>query len=346
MMSVNLFLTTHIRFDSPWKPRGLVFDRAKKTLYISWNDCVTYIVSDSVEGNLTGVCNSTGAVDGSSPTAKFNTPTGQLEPPTTDIPGISTKRYANCMAVGRWESSSTLPLDLYIADSGNCRIRRFSALTNETETVSGGACGFADGSSTSARYQRPTDVAVDLNANDESRRVFVADADAHRIRALILSNLTVLSIAGDGTVGHRDGASAAAKIAYPVSIAFHKDTDSLFISAFTGSHGLSPDERSDGHNAQPDNGCPVGFTVQAAFGVTPNRGSVGLTDGVAFCFATNALAFVSVSNHNRALWQPRRRWQCVIVVVALSEPRYCSSDNGHACDKRTQHIVTLSQPEH
>jgi len=211
------YVGTLLQRNHPWKPRGLVFDRAKKTLYISWNDCVTYIVSDSVEGNLTGVCNSTGAVDGSSPTAKFNTPTG--------------------MAVDRWESSSTLPLDLYIADSGNCRIRRFSALTNETETVSGGACGFADGSSTSARYQRPTDVAVDLNANDESRRVFVADADAHRIRALILSNLTVLSIAGDGTVGHRDGASAAAKIAYPVSIAFHKDTDSLFISAFTGSHG-------------------------------------------------------------------------------------------------------------
>ena len=107
--------------------------------------------------------------------------------------------------------------NLYIADTGNSRIRKVSVANGTITTVAGnGTSGFTgDGSSaTSAELNRPVGVAVDSAGN-----LYIADTGNNRIRKV--SNGVITTIAGSGAQGYSgDGGPATiAALSVPTGVA-------------------------------------------------------------------------------------------------------------------------------
>ena len=108
--------------------------------------------------------------------------------------------------------------NLYIADTGNNRIRRVDAVTAIITTVAGtGTAGYnGDGiAATTAQLSNPRDVTF-----DDSGNLYIADAANHRVR--VVSGGTINTYAGNGTAGFSgdNGPATAARLTNPRGIAF------------------------------------------------------------------------------------------------------------------------------
>ena len=121
--------------------------------------------------------------------------------------------------------------DLFIADSGNNRIRKVEVATGDIETVAGsGATGFGAGSfsgdgglATDARLFFPEGVAVDGIGN-----LFIADSGNSRIRKVDAATGVITTVAGGGVMG--DGGPATdALLFFPEGVAVDK-SGNLFIT--------------------------------------------------------------------------------------------------------------------
>ena len=89
--------------------------------------------------------------------------------------------------------------NVFIADSGNQRVRRIDASTGIITTVAGnGIAGFGgdNGPATGASLSWPMGVAVDTNGH-----LFIADKNNYRIREVDLSTGIITTVAGNGTSG-------------------------------------------------------------------------------------------------------------------------------------------------
>ena len=97
--------------------------------------------------------------------------------------------------------------NLYIADTGNDRIRKVDTSGTITTIAGSGASGFSGdgGPATAARLNSPADVAVDGSGN-----LYIADTGNDRIRKVDTSG-TITTIAGSGASGFSgDGGPATA----------------------------------------------------------------------------------------------------------------------------------------
>ncbi|HET9951955.1 MAG TPA: hypothetical protein VFS09_09190 [Candidatus Eisenbacteria bacterium] len=108
--------------------------------------------------------------------------------------------------------------DLYIADSGNNRIRRVSAATGIVTTVAGtGAAGYAGdgGSATAARLRSPEGIELALNGD-----LYIADTSNQAIRRVASATGIITTVAGTGAPGYSGdgGAAVSARLSAPVSI--------------------------------------------------------------------------------------------------------------------------------
>lgn len=120
--------------------------------------------------------------------------------------------------------------NLYIADSGNNRVRVVSALTGLISTVAGGATpasGVGDGGpATSAELAAPSSVAIDGSGN-----LFIADQGNHRVREVAAGSGTISTVAGNGSAGSSGdgGPATSATLSSPSGIALDAAGD-LYIA--------------------------------------------------------------------------------------------------------------------
>jgi len=159
------------------QPTGLAYDAARRLLYVcdSGNNRIRRIGADGSVSTFAGSV--AGFLDASGTAARFRSPSGIA----VDSTGA-----------------------LYVADSGNHRIRMISP-AGVVSTFAGSAEGFQDGTAASARFDTPIGVALDADGS-----VYVADA----------LNKAVRKIKG-GTVSTvvRTTTQAPPRLLFPVAIA-------------------------------------------------------------------------------------------------------------------------------
>ncbi|EFC40980.1 NHL repeat-containing protein [Naegleria gruberi] len=124
--------------------------------------------------------------------------------------------------------------NIYIADTQNHRIRKFTALTGKLSTIAGTEEEGYNGDNiiaTTAKLSSPTGVALDSIGN-----VYIADSQNHRIRKITISNGKISTIAGDGDAGSPlyDGLSAiASSLNNPTSVAVDQSSSNTVYFADT-----------------------------------------------------------------------------------------------------------------
>jgi uncharacterized protein (TIGR03437 family) len=109
--------------------------------------------------------------------------------------------------------------NLYIADTGNSRIRKVSFTANTIETIAGSSnVGYTgDGNpATIAELNSPRGLAIDSSGN-----VYIADSGNHVIRMISAITQKISTVAGNGTLGYNGDniAATSAELNYPLGVA-------------------------------------------------------------------------------------------------------------------------------
>ncbi len=154
----------------------------------------------------------------------------------TTVAGVGTTGFSGdggLATAAEFDVPRGLALDgsgnLYIADSGNDRIRMIDATTGNISTVAGvGTDGYSgDGASAmAAELDNPHGVAVD-SAGD----LYIADTDNHTIRKVDSTTGFISSVVGNGTQGATGdgGPAASALLVKPMGVTFAAD-DTMYIA--------------------------------------------------------------------------------------------------------------------
>ncbi len=179
-------------------------------LYFTAENCVFKVYPQGVLTLVAGFSPLPGyAGDGSqATTAQFNTPSGVA------VDGAG---------------------NLYIADSGNNRIRKVAALNGIITTVAGnGSVGYSgdNGLATAAQLTGPSAVAVDSSGN-----LYIADSGNFVIREVVAATGIITTVAGNGTYGYSgdNGPATSAQLSFPEGVAV--DTaGNLYIADSSNGH--------------------------------------------------------------------------------------------------------------
>jgi sugar lactone lactonase YvrE len=173
------------------------------TLYVT-ESAVHRVISVSIDGTLSTVAGTgeTGYVDGDAAQAQFFLPLGIAVDPAGSI---------------------------YVADSGNNRIRQITA-GGQVSTLAGGERGYSDGPGDTARFSGISGLAI-----DEAGTLYVAEADGERVRTINPDGV-VSTLAGNGEVGFADGPADEAWFNGPTDVALD-ETGNIYV-ADLGNHSL------------------------------------------------------------------------------------------------------------
>jgi len=170
-------------------PSDVALDSAGN-LYVAdaGNQIIRKITPAGVVTTLAGLTGIPGTADGAGTVARFNTPEG-----------VAVDGSGN----------------VYVADTNNHTIRKITpAGTVSTLAGLAGTSGTGDGAGTVARFQYPSDLALDSSGN-----LYVADTDNHAIRKLTPAGLTGTVAGLTGTNGSADGTGSTARFYYPTGVA-------------------------------------------------------------------------------------------------------------------------------
>lgn len=170
---------TAAKFDTPARA---VLD-AQGNLYLTdfGNSKIKIISPEGEVSTFAG--SSRGFTDGPSTTAQFSRPVG-----------IVMDEIGN----------------FFVADRGNHCIRKILP-SGEVSTIAGGVRGFVDGIGTAARFNEPSDLAIDGQSN-----LYVSDANNHKIRKIDPRG-HVSTLAGS-IEGFEDGSATEAKFNRPTDV--------------------------------------------------------------------------------------------------------------------------------
>lgn len=172
---------TDAQFKALW---SLAVDAGGNLYATDWN-CIRKITPGGVVTTLAG-SEAAGFADGPASMARFAGPTG-----------VAVDRRGN----------------VYVADTGNYRIRKITP-SGEVSTLAGGSVdGVTDGTGRQARFTAPMGLGVDAEGN-----LYVGDTGRPRVRKIVPTGV-VTTYAGSGENGFADGTGAEARFSFPRSIA-------------------------------------------------------------------------------------------------------------------------------
>lgn len=170
-------------------PSGVVADNAGN-LYVSDAGAHTIrkIATDGKVTTFAGTAGASGAIDGTGAAARFNKPRGMVIDPAGN---------------------------LYVADYNNNTIRKITpAGVVTTYAGAAGLFGSADGAATTAKFNFPTDVAIDSSGN-----LYVADSANNAIRKISpAGQVSTLAGTAGAAAGLVDGTGAAARFNTPTGV--------------------------------------------------------------------------------------------------------------------------------
>jgi sugar lactone lactonase YvrE len=269
LTTTSSFITGTLKADpSNWDSWGAVVSPDKSTLYVSDNTygCIRAVPFatgqvqiyagtdgyDSMYVNSRGTC-LTGYADGASTGARFLGPTA--------------------IAIDATGS-------LYVADSGNYRIRKVWSNGTVTTLAGSGASGSTNGAASTATFSNSMPgIAV---ANDGT--VFVADGPVIRV----ISVGGVVSTLAGSTLGYVDGTGTSAKFNLPASLAMSLTDDVLVGESGTSGVRLRKVTRAGvvttvagqaSSTTSTDNtGTLAGFSRMTTIAVNPASGAVYVGD--------------------------------------------------------------------
>ena len=191
---------------------------------------------------LAGLAGSSGSVDGTGSSARFNHPTGIAVDSSGNVfvadsgnhtirkitaAGVVTTLAGLAGSTGSTDGTGSIArfgnpwgvavdssANVIVADSANRTIRKISG-TGQVTTLAGmtGICGHADGTGSSASFCNPFGVAVDNYGN-----VFVADTANRRMRKITAAGM-VTTLGGNGICGSADGTVETARFCTPFGVA-------------------------------------------------------------------------------------------------------------------------------
>lgn len=183
------------------------------------------------DGNVTTLAGANeGFADGAGTAAAFNTPSALVLAPDGN---------------------------LYVADTGNNRIRKITP-EGVVSTVGGdGTAGYRDGPASQAQFNAPVGLAVDASGS-----IYVADTYNDRIRK-ITADGQVSTIAGAGTPGYVEGQGTAALFDTPCGIVV--TSNGSLVVADTGNNRLrkitSEGNVTTLHEGLHDLSRPIGIAI-------------------------------------------------------------------------------------
>lgn len=116
--------------------------------------------------------------------------------------------------------------NIYVADSGNHRIRKVSPGGYVTTVAGSGVAGFQDGQALSAAFKNPSAVAIDSKGN-----IYVADAGNLKIRMISVGGVVTTIAGGGGVVNNEaiDGVGGAASFLALFGMAIDKN-DNIYVT--------------------------------------------------------------------------------------------------------------------
>jgi sugar lactone lactonase YvrE len=125
--------------------------------------------------------------------------------------------------------------NVYVADSGNNRIRKVTPDGTVSTVAGSGNLGYLDGPAVTAQFYGIRSVAVGPSGD-----LFVVDSYNNRIRKVTQDGM-VSTVAGDGNFGYIDGPAPSAQFGEPYDIAFGPSGDLYVAESGHGIRKIAPD---------------------------------------------------------------------------------------------------------
>ena len=193
-------------------PEGLAVD-GTGNVYVAdtGNHVIRRIAAGATGGAVTtlaGTAGTTGFMEGTGAAAQFSSPKG--------------------IAINRAGT------ELYVADTGNHRIRKITNPAGVVTTLAGsGTAGHNDATGAAAQFSSPEGIAI----NSAGTELYVADTGNHRIRKVTSPAGVVTTFAGGTTAGsdNHDSNATMARFSSPEGLALDATGANLYI-ADTGNH--------------------------------------------------------------------------------------------------------------
>jgi sugar lactone lactonase YvrE len=195
-------------------PSGITTDGSNLYVADTYNNKIRKVViATGVVSSITGATDTTVATGTAGGFARASTSTTGAGGAADGLAGAATFYYP--------QGITTDGSNLYVADTGNNKIRKIVIATGVVSSVTGAAdttvdAGAADGAGTAAAFNNPSSITSD------GSNLYVADTGNNKIRKVAIATDVVSSLTGaaDATVaaGAADGAGSTATFNYPSGI--------------------------------------------------------------------------------------------------------------------------------